>query len=296
MKLPPFVHVAPSRLGDAVAHLAEAAPREALPLAGGQSLIPLMASRARTPRVLVDLCDLRELTGVTERDDCLVAGAMTRQHALAADPRIQDMVPLVADAAAYTGHASVRHRGTLGGTLSLAAPAAQLITAAHALDARLLLTGPGGDRECALRTWLRGPYTTGLRHGELLTAVALPLRRTGSGHALRQMVHPAGGRPVACVAAIVDTAPDGTVRRAELTVSTRVSTPSSVDVTARLAEASDSAEATVPADVEQERGAPPATYCRRAVRVLADQALTEAITRARRPDPRALLIPRWETP
>ncbi|MFE0524950.1 FAD binding domain-containing protein [Streptomyces sp. NPDC058954] len=283
MKLPPLVHRTPAGLRDAVDQLAEAAPWEAVPLAGGQSLVPLLASRARRAHVLVDLAGVPELSGLTERDGFLTVGAMTRQHTLAADVRVRAAAPLLATAAGLTGHASVRHRGTLGGTLAFAAPVAQLLTAAYALDARLHLTGPGGDRQCALRTWITGPYTTRLGPAELLTAVTLPVRREGCGYALLQVGHPTGGRPLACVAAVVDTTDDGTVRRAELTVATRKSPPATVDVTDRLDEAADAAAATVAVTAEPDDNGPPASYCRRAARTLARRALTEAIGRARRP-------------
>ncbi|MFJ3497797.1 FAD binding domain-containing protein [Streptomyces sp. NPDC086091] len=281
MKLPPFAYVTPRRLGEAVSRLAEAPPGQALPLAGGQSLVPLLASRARTPRLLVDLRDLGELTGVGEHDGFLRIGAMTRQHTLATHGRVGAATPLIAAAAARTGHASVRHRGTFGGTLAHAAHPAQLVVAAYALDARLLVTGPGGARATRLRSLLDG---TGLRHDEILTAVDLPVRGPGSGHAFGQLAHPVGGRPVASVAAVVDTAPDGAVLRAEVTVGTRVSRPTTVEVTHRLRDVGAAAGETVPAGREEpERHGPPAAYCRHVVRALAERVLTEAITRARRP-------------
>ncbi|MGA5729159.1 FAD binding domain-containing protein [Streptomyces seoulensis] len=297
MKLPPFDHVAPRCLAEAVSHLAAAPPGDALPLAGGQSLVPMLASRARAFRLLVDLRDVGELTGVSAPDGSLRTGAMTRQHTLATDPRVRSLCPLVAEAAASTGHASVRHRGTFGGTLAHAASAAQLVVAAYALDAQVLVTGPGGQHLTALRSWFGGPHRPGVRHDEIVTAVHLPPRRPGSGHALRQLGHPAGGRPVASVAAVVDTAPDGTVLRAELTIGTRVSAPTAVDVTHRLREAAGAARAVVPAGPgEPDRQGPPAAYCRHVTGVLAERALTEAITRARRADTAALPAPRRETP
>ncbi|MFJ3671375.1 FAD binding domain-containing protein [Streptomyces sp. NPDC090106] len=293
MKLPPFAHVAPRRLGEAVSRLAEAPPGQALPLAGGQSLVPLLASRARTPRLLVDLRDLGELTGVGEHGGFLRIGAMTRQHTLATHTRVGAAAPLVAEAAARTGHASVRHRGTFGGTLAHAAHPAQLVVAAYALDARLLVSGPGGTRTTALRSLLDGP---GLRHDEILTAVELPLRATGGGHAFGQVSHPVGGRPVASVAAIADTAPDGTVLRAEVTVGTRASPPTTVDVTHRLRDAGAAAAETVPTGPGQlERQGPPAAYCRHVARVLAERVLSEAITRARRSTDGAAPAPTRET-
>ncbi|MGW3127923.1 FAD binding domain-containing protein [Streptomyces sp. NPDC001123] len=293
MKLPPIAHVAPRRLADAVSRLADAPPGQALPLAGGQSLVPLLASRDRTPRLLVDLRDLGELTGVGEHDGFLRIGAMTRQHTLATHARIGAAAPLVSEAAARTGHASVRHRGTFGGTLAHAAHPAQLVVAAYALDARLLVSGPGGARTAALRSLFAGP---GLRHDEILTAVELPLRGPGSGHAFGQVAHPVGGRPVASVAAVVDTAPDGTVLRAEVTVGTRVSPPTAVDVTHRLRDAGAAAAETVPTGPGQPQRqgpptGPPAAYCRHAARVLADRVLTQAITKARRPGAGAPPVP-----
>ncbi|MYT68247.1 MULTISPECIES: FAD binding domain-containing protein [unclassified Streptomyces] len=298
MKLPPLAHVAPRRLPEAVARLAEAPPGQALPLAGGQSLIPQLAARSRTARLLVDLRDIGELTGVSERAGLLRIGAMTRQHTLATDPLVRAASPLLAEAAATTGHASVRHRGTLGGTLAHAAGQAQLVVAAYALHAQLLVTGPDGTRTGDLRSWFGGPHAPGVAPDEILTAVHVPPHRSGRGCALAQYAHPVGGRPAATVAAIVDTAPDGTLLRAELTVGTRVSPPAALDVTHRWAEAGEAAAWTVRAAPTEplDRQEPPATHIRHVVRVLADRALTEALTRARHRAPGTPPPPPEETP
>ncbi|MEZ0095458.1 xanthine dehydrogenase family protein subunit M [Streptacidiphilus sp. EB129] len=287
MKLPQIEYRSPVRLCDAVDLLA-GSDQEAVPLAGGQSLIPLLAARARRPRVLVGLDRIDGLSYLTTSADFLEIGAMTRQRTLETDAAAA--APLLAAAAARTGHVSVRNRGTLGGTVAFAAPGAELLTAAVALDARLRLTGPGGDRECDLRSWITGPYTTGIAPGELVVGIRVPLRRGRSGQALQDLSHPIGGRPVACVAAVIDAEPDGTVRLAEITVSSRASAPTVVDVTARLADAEEAAAETVSLDgpaIAVETNGPPAAYCRDAARVLTRRALSQAITRARLlPEPR----------
>ncbi|MGW2490896.1 FAD binding domain-containing protein [Streptomyces sp. NPDC001606] len=285
MKIPQTEYRSPRHLRDALDLLADPGA-QAVPLAGGQSLVPLLAARIRRARTLVDLNRVDGLAHLTTTGGHLGIGAMTRHRTLETDPRVAAAAPLLAVAAARTGHAAVRNRGTLGGTLAFAAPGSELLTAAVALDAQLHLAGPDGDRRSGLRSWITGPHTTRLGPGELVVGVSVPVRAGRIGQALCDLSHPTGGRPVVCVAAVVETAPDGTLRRAELTVSTRVSAPAVIDVTALPDAAADAAADTVPLDVpEPETNGPPAAYCRHVTRVLARQALAQATTRARREHP-----------
>ena len=183
MKPAPFAYVRPEGLDGALAALAQHG-EAARPLAGGQSLVPMLALRLARPSVLVDLNRIPGLAGVTEFGDEIRIGAMTRQAALLAHPVIQRRLPLLAQALGFVGHPPTRARGTIGGSLAHADPAAELPVAMVALDARMVVGGGAGAREVAAEAFFRGSFTTDLRDGELLTEIRIPLRvATGAGFA-----------------------------------------------------------------------------------------------------------------
>ena len=134
MKAAPFDYAAPQRLDEALALLHEYA-EDGKPLAGGQSLVPLMALRMARFDMLVDVNHVPELQGVRQEDDELVLGATTRQASIERDVAVRTHVPLLADATRYIGHFQIRNRGTLGGSLAHAEPAAEYPAVALALDA-----------------------------------------------------------------------------------------------------------------------------------------------------------------
>src|ERR687885_25300 len=143
MKPAPFDYVAPRSLDEALAALADG---DSKILAGGQSLVPLMNFRLATPRRLVDLNRVPGLSYIREQDGGFAIGAMTRQQALEHDTRLAAGVPLLSEAMPWVGHLAIRTRGTLGGSLAHADPAAEIPTVAACLDARLTLASPRGHR------------------------------------------------------------------------------------------------------------------------------------------------------
>ena len=161
---------------EAVALLAEHGADAKL-LAGGHSLLPMMKLRLARPAVLVDVGRLAELDYVRVDGAELAVGAATRHAVLAASAEARADVPLLAHAAGLVGDPQVRHRGTLGGSLAHADPAADLPAAALALGARLVLLGPGGRREVAADDFFAGYFETALGADELLVEVRLPRRR-----------------------------------------------------------------------------------------------------------------------
>jgi carbon-monoxide dehydrogenase medium subunit len=174
VKPAPFRYVRPGTVAEAVAALA-AAGGEARPLAGGQSLVPLMNLRLARPTVVVDLNRVGELERLAVEDGWLVIGAMVRHRRLATDPLVARHAPLLAEAARWIGHGAIRARGTIGGSLAHADPAAELPCAAIALDAELSVDGPGGGRTVAAAGLVDGAFSTRLGGGELITAVRVPL-------------------------------------------------------------------------------------------------------------------------
>ena len=169
MKSAPFEYRRPETLDEALALLAEHGD-EAKPLAGGQSLIPLLAMRLAQPALLVDLQRVPELRGVNRRDGAVRIGAMTRQAEL---ERWPELPALVGAALPHIGHFQIRSRGTVGGSLAHMDPAAEWPALALLLDAELELASSRGRRMLAAAEFALGPLITALEPDELLVAVTL---------------------------------------------------------------------------------------------------------------------------
>ena len=181
MKPAPFRYARPATAAEAVALLA-ASPGDTKLLAGGQSLVPLLNMRLVRPAVLVDLNGARELERIEPAPDGgVVLGALVRHADLAAAPLVRERVPLLAEAARLVGHTAIRNRGTLGGSLAHADPAAELPAALLALDASLGLLGPRGMRRVAAADFFRGLLITALAEDELLAEVTVPAAPPGWG-------------------------------------------------------------------------------------------------------------------
>ncbi|MGI9008218.1 MAG: FAD binding domain-containing protein [Streptosporangiaceae bacterium] len=143
-------------------------------LAGGHSLLPMMKLRLATPAVLIDITRTGDLSGIDVDGDDLVIGATTRHADLVASEVIRADAPLLAHAASLVGDPQIRHRGTIGGSLAHADPAADLPMALVALGGSVELTGPGGTRRIAAEDFFAGYFETELADDELLTAVRVP--------------------------------------------------------------------------------------------------------------------------
>ena len=159
MKLPEVGYEAPATVAEAVDLLAEHRD-EASVLAGGQSLIPLLALRLARPAVLVDINGVDELSGVSVTDGCVAIGAMTREYAAEESETIADTVPLLAAALPLIGHEAIRSRGTIGGSLAHADPAAELPAVARALDAEFVVRSRSGERVIPAAEFFEGYLTT----------------------------------------------------------------------------------------------------------------------------------------
>jgi carbon-monoxide dehydrogenase medium subunit len=186
MKLPPFEYEAPTTVAEAIGLLAEHLD-EASVLAGGQSLIPLLALRLARPAVLIDINGVDELSGVSATDGWVSIGAMTREYAAEESKTVADTVPLLAAALPLIGHEAIRSRGTIGGSLAHADPAAELPAVARALDAELVVRGPSGERVIPATEWFEGYLTTSRRPDELLLEVRFPAARRGTGVSFQEV-------------------------------------------------------------------------------------------------------------
>jgi carbon-monoxide dehydrogenase medium subunit len=186
MKLPPVEYEGPTTVAEAVDLLAEHLD-EASVLAGGQSLIPLLALRLARPAVLIDINGIAELSGVSATDGWVAIGAMTREYVAEESAIVADAVPLLAAALPLIGHEAIRSRGTVGGSMAHADPAAELPAVARALDAEFVVYGPSGERVVPAAEWFEGYLTTSRRPDELLTEVRFPAAGRGVGISFQEV-------------------------------------------------------------------------------------------------------------
>ena len=172
-------------------------------LAGGQSLVAALNMGLTGGDLLVDITGLSDLRGVREEGDRLVVGALTRHAEIAVDPLVARHAPLLAQAAPLIAHEAIRNRGTIGGALAHADPAAEFPACAVALDATILLEGPDGRREVRATEFFREVFETALRDGEILTGVAVPKAGPGERHVIREATRRAGDYAIAGLAVVV---------------------------------------------------------------------------------------------
>lgn len=172
MKAPDFRYERPTTLSEALALLGDP-ERDAAPLAGGQSLVPMMNFRMAQPGTLVDLGRIDDLRGIEELDAGLQIGAMTRYVELAASDAVKERAPLMSMALPHIAHAAIRNRGTIGGSVALADPAAEMPAVLLALDARINLISADERRTLPASSFFLGMYDTALEDGEIVASVAV---------------------------------------------------------------------------------------------------------------------------
>jgi len=170
-------------------------------LAGGHSLLPMMKLRLAAPAVLIDIGRARDLSGITLDGDELVIGATTRHADLASSELVRSEAPLLAHAASLVGDPQIRHRGTIGGSLAHADPAADLPMALVALGGSVELTGQDGSRHVPADDFFTGFFETALGDGEVLTAVRVP-RQPGAAWGYQKFVRRANDWAIVGAAAI----------------------------------------------------------------------------------------------
>jgi carbon-monoxide dehydrogenase medium subunit len=168
-----FDYVEAENAAAAIAALTEHGD-EAKLMAGGHSLIPLMKFRLATPQIVVDIGRISDLSYINDAGDHIAIGALTRHMAVETSDLLKAQVPILAHCASQVGDPSVRHRGTLGGSLAHGDPASDLPAAILALGATLVATGPGGQREIAASDFFTGFLETALASDEMLTEIRVP--------------------------------------------------------------------------------------------------------------------------
>ncbi|HJS28657.1 MAG TPA: xanthine dehydrogenase family protein subunit M [Anaerolineales bacterium] len=215
MKPARFKYLAPSTLEDALAHLSEAGNDGKL-LAGGQSLVPMMNFRLVQPTVLIDLNPIRELDYLVEGEDKVRVGGMTRLSRLEGGREIRGKVPLLSEALPHIAHTQIRTRGTIGGSLAHADPAAELPVVAIAADARVKVKNRQRERWLTAREFFVGTFTTALEEDEILTEVEFPQNPPRTGWAFLEFARREGDYALAGVAVRITLAEDATLQDVRL--------------------------------------------------------------------------------
>ena len=282
---PQFEYSAPGTLDDAISLLGEHGP-DAVVLAGGQSLIPLMKLQLALPEHVVDINGIPGLSGISEDDGFLRIGGLTREAALENSEIVQSRYPILYDTAVVIADPLVRNMATVGGNLAHGDPANDHPATMLALGAQVVAVGPAGERVIPVSDFFEGPLTTALEHGEILTEIRIPTPPEGSGGAYLKLERKVGDYAIAGVAALVTIA-DGVCQQAGVGLTNAGSTPvkagtaesflvgrSLDDDTIREAARLASQEADPTADL---RGSE--EYKRDMVRVLAGRALRLALER-----------------
>jgi len=250
-------------------------------LAGGHSLIPLLRLRFARPSLLVDIGRLDDLRYVRDAGEQLAIGALTRHHDLQHDPLVQEHCPIVSHTAGLIGDPQVRHRGTIGGSVAHGDPASDLPTILTALDADLVVRGPGGEQTIPAAEFFRGVFETALGPQDVLTEIRIP-KLGPAGWSYVKFVRRAQDWATVAVAAVVRRS-DGTIDEAAIALTNMGPTP----VRARAAEGALKTvnDVKAAADVVAQESDPPsdtsgsAEYRRHLATVLAGRALEEAISR-----------------
>jgi len=292
MKPPAFEYHRPETLDEALALLAE--HEDAKPLAGGQSLIPAMNFRLAAPAALVDLGRLTELRGLAAASDKEAGGvrfgAMTTHAALETSPLVAQRAPLLAETIGFVAHPQIRNRGTLGGSLAHADPAAELPVVMVALEATLTLQRAGAERRVPAEQFFTGLFATALEPGELVTAIEVPPLPARSGWAFEEMARRHGDYALVGVAVVLRLDPAGRCENARVVLLSVGDGPVlarramtalagqavNAEVIAGAAELVASEDIDPPSDIHAS-----AAYRRQLARVLTRRALTRALERVR---------------
>ena len=281
MKPASFDYVRAESLEHALTELADTGA-DAMVLAGGQTLVPMMAMRLARPARLVDLNELPELAGIEREGEAIRIRAMTRQAAALADPMIARSLPLLAKALRFVGHAQTRNRGTVGGSVAHADPSAEISLVAVALDATIALASKLGQREVSAENFLLGALTTDRAVDECLTDIYFPIWSEGRLGTSFQEVAPRHGDFALVSAAVqIELDEEGICRRAAVAVGGASPAPARVPVDlvgkrigSQAARAA-AAEADKVIDPSEDLHAT-AAYRRRVARVLVERAILEA--------------------
>ncbi len=215
MKPAPFEYHNPDSLEQALDIMSQHAD-EAKILAGGQSLVPAMNFRVVQPSVLIDLNRIRELSFIREEGETICVGAMTRERHLEFDSSIAKRIPLLTEATPFIAHPQIRNRGTIGGSIVNADPAAELPVLMLALNARLKAKNVSGERWIDAHDFFAGMFTTALAPDEILVEIELPFMSPRTGWSFMEVAPRAGDYALMGVAALVTLDENGKCKQVKL--------------------------------------------------------------------------------
>jgi CO/xanthine dehydrogenase FAD-binding subunit len=224
MKPPPFAYECPADLESTLELLSESRG-EAKVLAGGQSLVPLLNFRLVRPRLVVDVNRVSGLDSIRIEGGALHVGALVRHSSVQHSPEVALHAALMAEAVPHIGHAQIRNRGTIGGSLVHADPAAELPAVLLAHGARFHVRSVSGSRAIDHREFFLGPFTTALREDELLTSIEIPLLPEGTGHSFQEFARRRGDFALGGAAVLVTIDADGRCSSASIALVAADATP-----------------------------------------------------------------------
>lgn len=219
MKAAAFNYVRASTVDEICQLLADAGDEERKIIAGGQTLVPLMAMRMARPDMLIDINDVTDLVGIHDRGDHISFGAGTRQRAIERSDIVSDRLPLLAKAVRNVGHIQTRNRGTIGGSIVHGDPSAEIPLAALALEAKMVLRDLSGETEVPIDGFFEAAMVTNIEPGQLLTEIRIPVwqnARTGTG--FHETSSRQGDFAIVAVAAQVELSETGAITRAAVSV------------------------------------------------------------------------------
>ena len=219
----PFTYEAPATLDDAVKALGRS--REAKVIAGGHSLIPLMKLGLAEPELIVDIRRIAGLREIKSENGAIVVGALATHRSIADNTTVAKALTALAEAAAAVGDLQVRSRGTIGGSLAHADPAADEPAPTLAFDATIRVVGPKGRRDIPAREFFKGTFETALGQNEIVVEIRFPVPAARSGSAYAKFAHHASRFAIVGVAAIVAFKNDGTIERAAIGVTGAAASP-----------------------------------------------------------------------
>ena len=219
MKAAPFEYHKARTLDDALKALADGGG-DAMIIAGGQTLVPMMAMRFARPALLVDIHGLAEIQGIEDLGDAVGIGGATRQADCLASPMIVERLPLLAKALPFVGHQQTRNRGTVGGSVAHGDPAAEIPLIAVALNAKISLRSQGGERKVAGADFYDGPMSTVRNSDECLTDICFPVWQNGGrvGCGFEEVSERKGDFAVVAAAVQVKLNDEGTCERAAVAI------------------------------------------------------------------------------
>jgi carbon-monoxide dehydrogenase medium subunit len=217
MKLPPFEYARPTSIAEAVALLVSHGG-DAKPLAGGQSLVPMLAFRVAAPSLIVDLGKLPELRQIGISDDGVTLGAMVRWCDILIHERLRTAHPLLVAAVGHVAHYQIRNRGTVGGSIAHADPAAEMPCIAVTCEADIAVVGEPGTRVIAAAEFFQGPLLTALKPDEIITEIRLPAWPGGRRFGFAEFARRQGDFALAGAALFYDQDTGGKARNAHVGV------------------------------------------------------------------------------